>query len=173
MIKWIIKLFKSLNANAHPGEIAHAFACGMFLGFLPKTSALWYVFFLLFLFVRMNKGAFLLSILAGTLASPLLDGAFDAVGFAVLTYPSFEATFARLLDIPFVAFTRFNNTIVAGSIVVSAALYIPLYVCMRLFVLLWRKTLAPLLARNPIVKAILKMPLVRKIVAAVQKLELD
>ena len=50
----IVKLFKSLNTNSHPGEIAHAVAIGMVLGFMPKNNVLWYILFVCFLFIRIN-----------------------------------------------------------------------------------------------------------------------
>lgn len=49
MISYIAKLLKSLNTNSHPGEIAHAVAIGVLLGFMPKDNALWYLLFVFFL----------------------------------------------------------------------------------------------------------------------------
>lgn len=171
MLKYFVKMLKALNANSHPGELAHAFAFGMMLGFLPKTSVLWYLLFIIFFFLRINKGFFFLSIILGSLLAPLLDPLFDTIGYAVLTLPSLESIFRAWLDTPFVAFTRFNNSIVAGSLVFSVAAYIPFYVLARLFIALWRKTLQPMLVKNPIVKAFMKMPLVKKIVETAQKLD--
>ena len=171
MLKYIVKMLKSLNANSHPGEIAHAFAFGMLLGFLPKNSALWYSFFIICLFLRINKGVFFLSILFGSLISPLFDPLFDNIGYWFLTIPALAPTFQMLLDIPFVAFTRFNNSIVAGSLIFSIIAYIPFYVLMRVLVSAWRKKLQPLLARNPLVKAFMKIPLVKNIVSLAKKIE--
>ena len=171
MLKYFVKMLKALNANSHPGELAHAFAFGMMLGFLPKTSVLWYLLFIIFFFLRINKGFFFLSIILGSLLAPLLDPLFDTIGYAVLTLPSLESIFRAWLDTPFVAFTRFNNSIVAGSLVFSVAAYIPFYVLARLFIALWRKTLQPMLVKNPIVKAFMRMPLVKKVVETAQKLD--
>ena len=55
MLKAIIKFFKALNSNVHPGAVAHAVCLGMILGFLPKTNALWYILTVFFLFVRINN----------------------------------------------------------------------------------------------------------------------
>lgn len=172
MLKYFIKMLKALNANSHPGELAHAFAFGMLLGFLPKNSALWYIIFIISLFLRINKGFFFLSIILGSLLALLLDPLFDNIGYFVLTLPQLASLFRSWLDTPFVAFTRFNNSIVAGSLVFSIIAYIPFYILARLFVSLWRKTLQPMLARNPVVKAFMKIPLVRTIAKAVQKAKL-
>ena len=172
MIKYFVKLLKSLNANSHPGEIAHACAFGLLLGFLPKSSILWYIFFIFALFLRINKGMYFLMIILGSLIAPLLDPAFDAIGYWVLTLPQLQNMFRTWLDTPFVAFTRFNNTIVAGSLVFSVVAYVPFYILSRLFVRLWRQTLQPLLARNPVVKAFQQLPLVKTAISAYQKVEL-
>ena len=134
MLKKILRLLKSLNANTHPGEIAHAIAIGFILGLIPKGNLLWVFLFVLFLFVRINKGAlFLITLLASTIA-PLFDSFFDTLGYWVLTLPSLSPFFSTLLDIPFIAFTSFNDTIVMGSLCASFLLYLPLYILSRIFI---------------------------------------
>ena len=163
MFSYIVKLLKSLNTNSHPGEIAHAVAIGMLLGFMPKDNVLWYLLFVFFLFVRVNRGAFLLTILVASLFARFFDPLFDSLGYAVLTFSSLKPVYAALLDIPFVAFTKFNNTIVAGSIVFSLILYIPVYIVRRIFTKSWRTYLAPALARSKFVQALYHVPFVAKI----------
>ena len=163
MISYIVKLLKALNTNSHPGEIAHAVAIGMLLGFMPKDNALWYLLFVFFLFVRVHKGALLLTVLAASLLARLFDPLFDAIGYAVLTFSPLEPVYAALLDIPFVAFTKFNNTIVAGSLVFSLILYIPVYVLIRILIKSWRTHLAPALARSKFMQAFYQIPFISKI----------
>ena len=163
MISYIVKLLKALNTNSHPGEIAHAVAIGMLLGFMPKDNALWYLLFVFFLFVRVHKGALLLTTLAASLLAGLFDPLFDAIGYAVLTFSPLEPVYAALLDIPFVAFTKFNNTIVAGSLIFSLILYIPVYILIRILTKLWRTYLAPALIRSKFMQAFYQTPLIAKI----------
>lgn len=152
MLKKILRLLKSLNANTHPGEIAHAIAIGFILGLIPKGNLLWVFLFVLFLFVRINKGAlFLITLLASTIA-PLFDSFFDTLGYWVLTLPSLSPLFSTLLDIPFIAFTSFNDTIVMGSLCASFLLYLPLYILSRIFIRLWRSTLLPKIISVPLFK---------------------
>ena len=63
MIKFLLKFFKSLNANAHPGDIAHAVSLGLLLALVPKGNLMWPFLFALTFFIRMNKGAFFLSLI--------------------------------------------------------------------------------------------------------------
>lgn len=121
----IVKLFKSLNTNSHPGEIAHAVAIGMVLGFMPKNNVLWYILFVCFLFIRINKAAFLLTGAVVSLIIPFADPLFDTVGYALLNMSFMQNFYKSLFDIPFVSFTRLNNTVVAGSLAVSLILYTP------------------------------------------------
>ena len=171
MLKFIVKLLKALNSNSHPGEIAHAVCLGMLLGFLPKNNIFWYIITVFVLFMRINKGALVLCTFGFTLLAPLFDSIFDQVGYWFLTQPKLEPTFAWLLDIPFVGFTNFNNTIVSGSLLCGLALYIPLYVIARLLVWLLRNKIVPVLRKTKFIVAISKVPLIKKMVALAAKKE--
>lgn len=165
MLSKLINLFKALNANVNPGEIAHAFSCGLLLGFLPKSNLLWYLIFVFFLFVRINKPMYLLMTLLGSALAVGLDPLFDTIGYQILTVESLKVVYASLLEIPFVAFTKFNNTIVAGSLAFGIVLYIPCYALGRFFVFAWRKWVTPVLNNSRVFKAIYKIPLIEKIVS--------
>ena len=164
MFSNILKFLKSLNSNSHPGEIAHAICIGLILGFLPKDNAFWYILMVFFLFIRINKGSLLLFTLIFGLLAHNFDNQFHELGYYVLTLPSLTPIFASLLDIPFVAFTKFNNTVVQGSFLSGIVLYIPLYFTGRLLVFLWRKYAASLIKNSKISKVINKIPLIEKII---------
>ncbi len=163
MLKKLIKLLKAFNGNVNPGEIAHAFACGAILGLMPKNNLLWYLVLVFILFIRINKPAYLIMILVGAAVSPAFDGLFDTVGYAFLTIPALSGFFAMLIDIPFVAFTKFNNSVVMGSFLCGIVLYVPLYFAGRGLVFVWRKYAADFIRNSKIAKAINKLPLVAKI----------
>ena len=84
----------------------------------------------------------------------LLDSKFDSIGFYILNYAPLTKTFSMLIDIPFVGFTKFNNTIVMGSFIFSLIIYIPCFIFGIAFVKLWRKYVSSLFAHTPIAKAI-------------------
>lgn len=164
MLNAIVKFLKALNSNRNPSEIAHACCMGVMLGFMPKDNALWYLLFVFFLFVRINKPAYLVITALASQLAWLLDPMFGDIGYKILTYEKFTAFFAWILDVPFVGFTRFNNTIVMGSLAVSLALYIPLFVLLRLLVLIWRKKITPKLGDSAFMKVLAKAPVVQKII---------
>ena len=163
MLKAIVQFFKALNSNAHPGEIAHAFALGMILGFLPKNNALWYILTVFFFFLRINRGALIIMTLLFSLLAPLLDPIFDTIGYTFLNIDFLEPAFRTLLEIPFVGFTRFNNTIVSGSLLFALFMYVPVFMVSKVSVKGWRATLAPALRKTKIIKYISKLPLIKKI----------
>ena len=165
MLQKLIKLLKLLNSNSKPSQIANSFCIGLVLGIMPKGNLLWILVFVFFLFVRINKACYGIMILVGMLLAPSFDPLFDTVGYAVLTYAPLENIYASLLNIPFVGFTKFNNTIVSGSLVCGLIAYIPFFVLSILFIRVWRKTLAPMFNNSKLMKTLYKIPLVKKALA--------
>ena len=169
MLNWISNLFKALNANKNPAEMAHAFALGVMLGLMPKNNALWYLVLVFFMFVRINKPTYLLTLLVVSYFAWMLDPLFGSLGYAILTFKPLQGLFAYLIEIPFVGFTKFNNTIVMGSFAFSLALYIPFFVLGIMFVKFWRAKIAPSFIRSPLYKFVQNLPVVGKIFEAFEE----
>ncbi len=163
MLKKLIKLLKFLNSNSKASQIANSFCIGMILGLLPKNNLLWYVVLVFFMFVRIHKACYGIMILLGALIAPSLDPFFDKIGYMILTYGPLENTFADLLEIPFVGFTRFNNTIVMGSLVCGLLAYIPVFFLVEGLIMLWRRYVSPVFLKSKVMTAFYKVPLVQKI----------
>lgn len=163
MLSYIIKLLKALGANSKPSQIANSFCIGFILGVMPKNNLLWWLVFVFFMFVRINKAGYFIMMLLGAFVAPYLDPTFHKIGEFVLTYEPLVPVYSKLLEIPFVGFTRFNNTIVCGSLVAGIIAYIPLYIFMLVFIWVWRKWIAPFFNRSKVVKMFFQLPLVRKL----------
>ncbi|MGN0729453.1 TIGR03546 family protein [Treponema sp.] len=164
MLKKIVKFFKALNSNSKPSEIAHALCLGFMLGFIPKNNALWFLIFVFFSFVRINKAFYFITMLVVSCFAGLLDPVFHTIGLKVLCYEPLGKIFSHLIDIPFVGFTKFNNTIVMGAFVFSLLIYIPCFIAGIFLIKLWRAHASSLFARTPISKLIAKLPFAEKIV---------
>ncbi|MCR5253530.1 MAG: TIGR03546 family protein [Treponema sp.] len=162
MIKKLISLFKILNSNSRPGEVANAVCLGVLLGFVPKNNLLWYLLFVFFSFVRINKTAYFLITLLMSFIAPALDGFFDNLGYTILTTQALTQVFSTLIDIPFVGFTKFNNTIVCGALAFSLIIYIPLFIGIVLFIKLWRTKITVLWNNSKICQFFYKLPLINK-----------
>lgn len=163
MLSYLINFLKALNSNSKPSQIANSFCIGLILGFMPKNNLLWYMLFIFFAFVRINKCGYYIMILIGTLFAYLLDPVFDKIGWAVLNFAPLENFYVWALDVPFVGFTKFNNTIVAGSLVFGLLMYIPFYIVMYIFIKLWRKHIAPAFNDSKVLKTIYHIPVIGKI----------
>lgn len=163
MFGYIINFLRSLNSNSKPGQIASSFCIGIILGFMPKDNLLWFMLFVFFAFVRINKAGYYIMIALASCVAFLLDPLFDTVGYWFLNLEFLNGFFAWLLDVPFMGFTRFNNSVVAGSLICGLVLFVPLYFAFIFGIKAWRKTVAPKFRESPILKTIYQIPLVAKI----------
>ncbi|MBQ7612125.1 MAG: TIGR03546 family protein [Spirochaetaceae bacterium] len=139
MLSYVFSLFSALNKNSHPGDIAHGIALGVAMAIVPKDNLLWPVLFASCIFIKKNTGAFFLSFFLFGFLSPFCDIIIERLGFWVLSISALQPVYSFLDTVPFIGLTKFYNTMVAGGIVFSAILYIPIYVIVRLIVRLYRK----------------------------------
>ncbi len=163
MLKKLINLVKALNSNANPNQIAFAATCGFLLGFMPKNNALWYVLFLLFCFIRINKNTFFLITVLCSLITPFLDPAFHTIGIRVLEFGPLIPAYRILMTVPFMPLTKFNNTIVMGSFLTGVIVYIPVFFLFRVLVVTYRKHLRDKIIQSKLMKAFYKSSLIKKI----------
>ena len=163
MLSALVKFIRAMSSNTAPAEIAHAFAWGVFFGLMPKNNALWYILFILIFFMRIQRGVLSLTTLIVGFFAYLADPLLDTIGCWILTQPWMQAPMIKLMNIPFVAFTKLNNSIVMGSLGFLILSYLPLFLFSILFTFLWRRYVGAKLKNLKIVKMIGKVPLVRKI----------
>lgn len=170
MLAYLVNFLKALNSNSKPSQIANSFCIGLILGFMPKSNLLWFALFFFFAFVRINKCGYYIMILIGSLTAYLIDPLFDKIGYEILTFAPLENFYSWALDIPFVGFTKFNNTIVAGSLAFGLILYIPFFFLILLLVSQWRKHIAPVFNDSKVLKTIYQIPLLGKIASKAAEL---
>ena len=170
MLAYIVNLLKALNSNSKPSQIANSFCIGLILGFMPKNNLLWFVVFIFFAFVRINKCGYFIMIIIGSLTAYLLDPLFDQLGYAILTFQPLENFYAAALEIPLVGFTKFNNTIVTGSLAFGLMAYIPFFLLMLLLVSQWRAHIAPAFNDSKVLKTIYQIPVIGKIASKAAEL---
>ena len=127
MLTMIAKLLKALNSEASPSQISLAFVLGMILGLTPLWSMHNILVVSLALVLRINLTGFLLSWGVFSGFAYLLDPAFVALGENLLTNTDLKATWSSLYVSDVWRVTRFNNTLVLGSLLVSLGLAIPAF----------------------------------------------
>jgi uncharacterized protein (TIGR03546 family) len=119
LLKQIFALFKMLNSETGTNQIAAGVAAGFILGMTPAFSLQTLLVFLVIFFFRVQIGAAFLTAFFFKFAAFLLDPVFHQVGMSVLESPGLKPIFTTLYNMPIVPFTRFYNTIVMGSAVVT------------------------------------------------------
>lgn len=131
MIGMLAKLLKALNSDSAPGQIALAFALALVTGLTPLFS-LHNVFILLIAcVVRINFGAFLLGTLFFSGLAYLIDPLAISLGESILMNPAMQNVFTELYQSDFWRATRFNNTLVMGSFMISVIAFIPVLILSR------------------------------------------
>jgi uncharacterized protein (TIGR03546 family) len=159
MIKGIAKLIMALNGNVSKTQIAAGFAWGILLGLVPAGNAFWIVLFLVSFFFTHHHGGKIAALAILKILSPLLVYQMDKLGWFVLHIDSFRPFFTSLYNMPFVPFTKFNNTLVMGGLTAGIVLWLPVFFLFLILIPLYRNTIGPKIKNSKLVKAIVKFPL--------------
>lgn len=125
MFSQLIKFIRLLGSETEPSQISMAFALAMILGFTPLLSAhnILVIFFLLIF--RVNIAAFILASFVFSGFAYMLDPVFDQFGQYILSLPELIPTWTELYNSSWWRITRFNNTLVMGSLMASLIAFIP------------------------------------------------
>ncbi len=122
MLKQVFAFFRMLNSETGHNQIAAGLACGLILGFAPFFSLQTFLIIFILLFFRIQMGAAFLAAFFFKFVAFLLDPVCDVLGRKVLEMESLKDIFTTLYHAPIVPMTRFNNSIVMGSMVLTIVL---------------------------------------------------
>ena len=154
LIKQIINLIRLIHSDTGENQIAAGLALGVFLGFAPFISIqTLIVLFIVFIF-RVQFGAAALSAFFFKLVAFLLDPVADPLGRSLLENPSLRSTWTAMYNVPIVPMTRFNNSIVMGSLAMSIVLCPILFFVFKKLVLKYRTSVAQRFESSKVWKAI-------------------
>jgi uncharacterized protein (TIGR03546 family) len=140
-LKLLSKFIGVLRSGAKPSEIAWGFALGTILGFTPFRGAHTLAVIVLLCILRVNVSAAMFSWLVYSLFAVLFDPLFHSLGFLLLTgIPALIPLWTKLYNAPVAPLTRFNNTVLMGSLVVSLVLLVPNFLFFKWFVERYRES---------------------------------
>jgi len=139
MLTSLVKLLRVLNSEADPLQISLALAFAMVIGFLPFFSPINLIVLLVVLVVRVNLSAFILGAAFFSGIGYLLDPLFASVGLIALTSGALRGLWTALYNTTVFRLIDFNNTAVMGSIIVSAALFVPLVLVLNALIRQYRE----------------------------------
>lgn len=141
LLKQIFSFFRLLNSETGTNQLAAGLACGLILGFSPFLSIQTFVVLFLVFFFRIQMGAAFLSAFFFKFIAFVFDPAADQLGRLVLENPSLRPLFVQMYNMPLVPLTRFNNSIVMGSMVVGFILVIPAFFVFKALIVKYRVTI--------------------------------
>lgn len=147
-------LLQALQGGKDPRHLAAGFALGAALGLVPKGNLFAAVFFLLFFLFNVDKAVALCSAALFTGVGYALDPVAHGLGLALLKAGALHGLWTALYDLPIVPLTRFNNTVVLGSVVLGALFYAPLYFAFLKALALYDRHLRARVEALPLVKAL-------------------
>lgn len=122
ILKQIFQLLKLLNSENGSRQIAWGVSLGFILGMTPSFSLQTVLVLLILIFFRVQMGAAFVTAFFFKFMAYLLDPVFHKVGSTVLSLESLSPLFTELYNMPVIPWTRFYNTIVMGSGVLSIIL---------------------------------------------------
>jgi len=169
MLGPIAKLIAALNGNLKKSQIAAGFSWGLLLGLIPAGNVFWIVLFVVSFFFKHHHASKLIVLAILKLASAAVAPLMDTVGWEILHIETLQGFFTALYNMPFVPFTKFNNTLVAGGLVSGIVLWLPVFLLILLLIPVYRNKIVPRIRNSKIVAAIKKLPIIAPLFEALSK----
>ncbi len=139
ILKQLFAFIKLLNSDTGNISLAAGMTCGFILGMTPVLSLHSLLIFLILFFFRIQIGAALIMAFFFKFTAFLLDPIFHSVGKQVLEMESLKGLFTTLYNIPLIPYTRFNNSIVMGSAVITFLLAPIVFLLSQYFIVKYRE----------------------------------
>jgi uncharacterized protein (TIGR03546 family) len=141
-LKLLRSLVKTLHSDGSPGQIALGIALGAALGLTPIANAHNAVILLLLAVLNVSFAAGLFAWAVFVPIGFMLDPLFHRTGrWLLVDTPALQPLWTTWDNVPGLALTNFNNTVVLGSLVAWLALFLPLYFASRYGVVRYRATI--------------------------------
>jgi uncharacterized protein (TIGR03546 family) len=155
ILKMISKLIRILQAGEDPRLIAGGFMLGMILGLLSLKTLFALPVFLLLLLLNVNLAAAVVAVLLFRLIAFIADPLIHGLGYAVLVdFERLRAFWSFLASVRIVPFTRFNNTLVMGGLILSLVLAFPVFWGIKQLIIVYRERYQERVQNWKIIKAI-------------------
>lgn len=142
LLRLLRSLVRALHSDGAPGQIALGIALGAALGLTPIANAHNLLVLLLLAVLNVSFAAGMFAWVMFVPIGFMLDPLFDRLGrWLLVDAESLRPLWTAWDNIPGLALTNFNNTIVLGSLVAWLLLFIPLYFAARVGVVRYRATI--------------------------------
>jgi len=149
-----MKILNILEGNISPREIAAGACLGVFLGFTPFNGPMAFILVAFFFIFKLNRVATLLTL--PLFKSVYFSGMYklaDAVGTYVLDKADYLAGFWRqVTHSPVVAYLDINNTLIAGGLIISIVLSVPVYFIVKKISIFLKAKYSQKIKNSPLAK---------------------
>lgn len=127
LIRPIRFLAKALTAECSSRQLALGFAMGLVIGLVPKGNLIAILLMAILSASKVNLGAGMLTAFLCSWLGPFVDPVTHRIGLAVLTSRPLQPLWIALSDLPLASWSRYNNTVVLGSLILGLILFYPAY----------------------------------------------
>jgi uncharacterized protein (TIGR03546 family) len=117
----------ALLAFNSSNQLAVGFAVGMIIGLVPKGNLIALSLCVLLFSLRCNKGIAIVAALLFSCIASWADPFSHRIGAAALNLGPLQATYASAYSMPLGPWLGFNNTVVAGSLLLGLYTSYPVY----------------------------------------------
>lgn len=150
----LLKLFKLLNADVNPMQLATGIAMGMVLGLTPLVSLHNLISLFVICLFRINISAILVSFVLFSGLAYLLDPVFIQIGENLLAYPELTPLWTSLYQQDIWRLAHFNHTVLMGSLVVSLILWLPLVFLSYILIVQYRERILNWVLKTRVVQGL-------------------
>jgi uncharacterized protein (TIGR03546 family) len=155
ILKYLAKIIKILRSAASPNQIAGGFILGMVFGLTPLWSLHNLVIFILVVILNVNISMVIFSFVICSGFAYIFDPQFHDLGYYLLVDVSaLKGLWTSMYNIPIIALSKFNNTVVMGSLVCSILLMLPVFFLVKFGVIAYREKIDARIQKLKIVQAL-------------------
>lgn len=126
MLGMLARLFKAMNSESGPWQIAWGFVLGMIIGLTPLWSMHNLIILFLAMSLRINFSGFILAWVFFSGVAYVFDPVADYIGEFLLEAQALQSLWIALYEMPVARLFQFNHTITLGSLA-FALLFAPVW----------------------------------------------
>ena len=142
LLKFIRSLFKALNSDGTPGQVAAGIMLGAALGFTPLLNLHNLIIVAAIMLLNVSVPGAMLGWMVFTPLGFALDPLFDSMGSILLAEThQLIPIWVFVMNTPILALSNLNNTVVLGSLVFWALLATPIFFLAKVGVAKYRETI--------------------------------
>lgn len=151
----LAKLVKILRSAASPKQIGAGFIIGMIIGLTPFCTLHNLILIILLIILNVNIATAIFSFIIFGAIGYLLDPLFHHLGYFILVdIETLNGLWTWMYNLPVIALSRYNNTVIMGSLLTALILCIPVFILVRNGVVYYRENIDKKMQKWKIVQTI-------------------